>query len=81
MALEPVERGVHSCQRDVTPRNRLDLPGNRDTVGLVADTECRKENHELEVGQQLAWHLFTNYEYEPAPRQARPGGPPLVWRT
>ena len=74
MAFEPFERRVDGRQCDFPPGSRLDLTGDWHAVGLVADAQRRQKNHQLEVGQQLAWHLLTNYEYTPHRRQTRSFG-------
>jgi hypothetical protein len=62
VALQAVEGGIPSGQQDAAPGRHLDLARDDVALGLVAGTEDRLEDHQLEVGQELPRHLFINYD-------------------
>jgi PadR family transcriptional regulator, regulatory protein PadR len=62
VSFEPVQGGVDGPQQDAASTCPLNLPGDPDAIRVVPRAEGGEENHELEVGQEVACHLVTIYE-------------------
>ena len=60
--LQAVECGVGSAEQHAPAAGFFDFPCYLYAVGLLADAQRGQEDHQLEIGQQLARHIFTNCE-------------------
>src|SRR5687767_12471224 len=59
---EAIERGVDRRQLDRAACFVLDFTGNGDPVRVILYPQDGQEDHDLEVGQQPARHLFILYK-------------------
>ena len=59
---EPVQRGVDGAEHHTPPPGAFDLLRDADTVGLVARPQRGEQDHQLEVGEEVALHIFIVYE-------------------
>ena len=54
LGFQPLQRGVHVCAPDRSPRARLDVVGDRDGIGFVgAQADSREQHEEFEFGERL----------------------------